>query len=326
MPRLTTSPAVWRAILACSALAWSGPAFAEGRPTLKAEINVETDVVTIGDLFENAGARAAVPLFRAPDLGRSGSVRADLVVTAATNAGLADIERSGVVQVSVARPSRVVSPAEIVDTVKTAIAATLAVPPHRLDLSFDLSPEAVDTAPRSARPLELASLNVGPDRRFVATLAFDQGAIRPRVRLTGIAVEMVEVVAATRTLSRGDVVAENDLVISRIPARQAIAGAATTAAEIVGLSPRRSVPAGQPLIPGDFSAPILVNRGDMVHIVYRSGALSLSADGRALASGAKGSTISVMNLSSNRVIDGVVNAAGTVEVRSKTTRIAAGRG
>ncbi|MFO1185561.1 MAG: flagellar basal body P-ring formation chaperone FlgA [Bauldia sp.] len=306
--------------------AMAAPALADDRPALRAEIAVETDIVTIGDLFDNAGARAGIPLFRAPDLGRIGSVRADLVIAAAALAGLDDIERGGITQVSVTRPSRIVTSTEVADMVKTAIAANLAIDPRRLDLAFDIAPEAIDTAPRSPRPVEIATLSLGQDRRFAATLSFDKGDLRQRIRLTGMAVEMVDVVTATRTLARGEIVGDGDVTLTRLPARQVVAGAAGAAADIVGLSARRALQAGQPLVAGDFAPPILVNRGDMVHIVYRSGALSLSADGRALASGAKGSTISIMNLSSNRVIDGVVTASGTVEVRSKTTRIVAGNG
>ncbi|MFY9694256.1 MAG: flagellar basal body P-ring formation protein FlgA, partial [Xanthobacteraceae bacterium] len=37
-------------------------------PALKATVTVTGDIVTIGDLVENAGPVADVPIFRAPDL------------------------------------------------------------------------------------------------------------------------------------------------------------------------------------------------------------------------------------------------------------------
>jgi flagella basal body P-ring formation protein FlgA len=51
-------------------------------PSLKASVTVTSDVVRIGDLVENAGPVADVPIFRAPDLGTSGAVATDRIVDA----------------------------------------------------------------------------------------------------------------------------------------------------------------------------------------------------------------------------------------------------
>jgi flagellar basal body P-ring formation protein FlgA len=47
----------------------------EARPALRANVTVTGDIVRIGDLVDNAGAVAEVPIFRAPDLGTRGAVR-----------------------------------------------------------------------------------------------------------------------------------------------------------------------------------------------------------------------------------------------------------
>jgi hypothetical protein len=72
-----------RLALALLYLALSGPALAQitgslppesairasTTPTIKAAVTVSSDLVRIGDLIDNAGASARVPIFRAPDLG-----------------------------------------------------------------------------------------------------------------------------------------------------------------------------------------------------------------------------------------------------------------
>ena len=74
--------------LACTILfPASGPAQvpnapAQSLPYLKAEISVTGDIVRIGDLVENAGAVADVPIFRSPDLGQSGVLSTARVVEA----------------------------------------------------------------------------------------------------------------------------------------------------------------------------------------------------------------------------------------------------
>src|SRR4051812_9618743 len=52
------------------------------RPTLKAEATVIGDVVRIGDLVENAGEAAEAAIFRAPDIGQTGTVPASRVLEA----------------------------------------------------------------------------------------------------------------------------------------------------------------------------------------------------------------------------------------------------
>ena len=51
-------------------------------PALKREVTVASDIVRIGDLVENAGAQANVPIFRSPDLGQTGTVQAYRVIDA----------------------------------------------------------------------------------------------------------------------------------------------------------------------------------------------------------------------------------------------------
>ena len=45
-------------------------------PRLKELVAVSSEIVRIGDLVENAGAASGIPVFRAPDLGHTGSVPA----------------------------------------------------------------------------------------------------------------------------------------------------------------------------------------------------------------------------------------------------------
>ena len=68
-------------IIVAALLALNTPAFADQeRPRLKAEATVTGNVVRIGDLVAHAGIIANVPIFRAPDLGATGTVPAEAVV------------------------------------------------------------------------------------------------------------------------------------------------------------------------------------------------------------------------------------------------------
>src|SRR4051794_6180902 len=104
-----------RRLLATAIALLAVPAFAQTapRPTLRAEITVSSDLVRLGDLLDNAGPAAAEAVFRAPDLGATGTVQAGRIVAAAREKGVPAVDTNGVAEVSVTRASRMVSLDEI---------------------------------------------------------------------------------------------------------------------------------------------------------------------------------------------------------------------
>ena len=70
-------------------------------PTLREHVTVTSDVVHIGDLVENAGPVADVPIFRSPDLGTTGAVTTDRIVEAIRPHQLIDIDTRGLAEVIV---------------------------------------------------------------------------------------------------------------------------------------------------------------------------------------------------------------------------------
>ena len=43
-------------------------------PALRADVQVSSDLVRIGDIIDNAGSAAQIAIYRAPDLGTTGSL------------------------------------------------------------------------------------------------------------------------------------------------------------------------------------------------------------------------------------------------------------
>src|SRR5674476_211239 len=94
------------ALLALGAAAAAAPD--QERPKLKPEATVTGNVVRIGDLVEHAGIVAKVPIFRAPDLGSTGTVSAEAVVEAVRNHALIGLDTGELSEVVVTRASRTI--------------------------------------------------------------------------------------------------------------------------------------------------------------------------------------------------------------------------
>ena len=128
------------------------------------------------------------------------------------------------------------------------------------------------------------------------------------VLVLGQSVAAAEYVA-TRTLKVGSILKPGDLRTNdKSPD-------AAQADEMVGLEVRRAIYAGRSISPSDLGPPTLVRRNDIVVMTYRSGALKMRTEGRALDRGGVGEVIDVMTLSSRQTVRARVLGAGRVEVR-----------
>ena len=119
-----------------------------------------------------------------------------------------------------------------------------------------------------------------------------------------------ETLVAARTIRATDLIGPTDVVV--VAGRQP--GALSDPAEAVGLEARTALYAGRPIRPGDVGPAALVERNAHVTLVYRGGALSILAEGRALGRAAPGESIRVMNLSSRSTVTGIVGPDGRVHV------------
>lgn len=121
---------------------------------------------------------------------------------------------------------------------------------------------------------------------------------------------LAESVVATRTIRAKSVIAPEDLTLVSAD----LPGALSDPAEAIGLEARVAIYAGKPVRPGDLGPPTLVERNQLVTLVYLSGGLEISTEGRALARGSVGDEVRVMNLGSRNTVMGRVGPDGAVYV------------
>ena len=96
---------------------------APARPTLKSEAVINGDIVHIGDLIDNAGVVASVPIFRAPDLGHTGTVSTDAVLEAVRDHALIGVNTAGLREIVVTRASRAIPEKDVEEAIARALSA-----------------------------------------------------------------------------------------------------------------------------------------------------------------------------------------------------------
>ena len=101
------------ALLAAAATMAMAQRAAPARPSLKHDVTVTSGVVRIGDLIENAGVVANVAIFRAPDLGTTGTVPVETVIAAVRPHALVGFDTGGAADVVLTRAAREIPVADI---------------------------------------------------------------------------------------------------------------------------------------------------------------------------------------------------------------------
>jgi flagellar basal body P-ring formation protein FlgA len=292
-------------------------------PALRANVTVTGDVVTIGDLIENAGAATDVPIFRSPDLGTRGVVSTAKIVEAIRPHQLIDIDTRGLAEVVVTHASRAISAQEISATIAETLAAQYGLGDAKdISVTFDRDVHTLQVEPTATGDLQVISLAYDPHTtRFDVTFDLASSSVlhRQPARFFGTAIETVAAVAVEHPIERGQIIKQSDLTILRRPKSET--GAISKIAEVIGLAARQELRPGQPLHSADLTKPAVVQRNDTVTIVFQAPGLVLTLRGVAQEGGAIGDSIGVLNADSKRVVQAQVTAPGRVSVSAVTTRV-----
>src|SRR6202049_2855402 len=253
-----------RTLLLAAALLAStaAPVFAQvsddviSAPVLRANVTVSGDVVRIGDVIDNAASAAQIAIYRAPDLGTTGTLPTAQVLAVLRAHQVIGVDTNNLNEISVTRQARTLESKDIELQVARALehrfglgdAANLSLTFDRdvLDLRLDASnsgamqPIAARFDPRSNRF----------DVSF--EIANDKVATPTRLRFSGSAVETVETAVLARGIERNEVIKFSDVVVERRPKAE-VGGDVAGRDRAVGMQARRQLRAGQALKVADIA-------------------------------------------------------------------------
>lgn len=153
-------------------------------------------------------------------------------------------------------------------------------------------------------------------RRFRGDVVAGEGANAARQTVSGRLLVKREVPVLAHRLAVGAVVGERDLVWQSLPQESLAVDVLTDMASIVGQEMRRDQAEGEVLRARDLIAPRLVTRGGLVTLKVETPLMQITVQGRALQDGARGETVRVTNVQSNKIVEGVVEASGVVRAGS----------
>lgn len=295
------------------------------RPSLKSEAIISGDIVRIGDLVEHAGIVASVPIFRAPDLGYTGTVSADTVLEAVRKHALIGVDAGDVRDVVVTRASRTIPANELEDAISRTLSTRYDLGPSKdIVINFARDMRAIYVDPSAKGELRVTHIDFDVrSGRFDAAIEIPAGTSkRSTVQLSGRATATIEVATAARTLDRGAVLKEADILMERRPRTDVGRDVITKRDQAVGLAARSGLQPGRPIRTTELMKPDLVQRNETVTLVYEVPGVVLTIRGKAAEGGAEGDVINVLNEQSKRTVQGVIVGPGRVVINSGSPRVA----
>jgi flagella basal body P-ring formation protein FlgA len=303
------------AVAASTATALAEPA--AGAPRLKELVTVSSAIVRIGDLVENAGPAADVPVFRAPDLGMTGAVPVARIAEALRPYDVTGVDTGGLSEVVVTRLSRALTRKDITDRIARAVAGQFGLgDADNIGVILDRDVRVLYVEPSAAADLAVSRMYV--DQR---TGRFDINfelpgsttARRSDLRFTGTVAETVEAATLTRSLKLGDVIKASDVVVERRPKTE-LRGDGISRNQAIGMAAKSPLRSGQALRTDDLVRPQIVQRNEAVTITYEVPGIMLTVRGKATEAGAMGDVIGVLNIQTNRTVQATVTGPGRVSL------------
>jgi flagellar basal body P-ring formation protein FlgA len=140
-----------------------------------------------------------------------------------------------------------------------------------------------------------------------------EGSVRWTI-YTSVNVEsQAAVLVARRALARNDEITATDFQLESRRVPGIISAYVTDASALADQRLSHPVAAGEPLSLESLAPANLIHRGQQVVLLARSGSLEVRVQGIALADGRASDRIRVQNVSSQRVVEGVVRSDSVVE-------------
>jgi len=133
----------------------------------------------------------------------------------------------------------------------------------------------------------------------------------------------VDVLTYARSISAGETVGAEDLAWSK--AAVAPSDSPRDPDAVIGLAARRPLRAGAAVLAHDVAAPVIIKAGEVITVMFEAEGISLSLQGKALASGGVGDLLNVENTASKKTIQAMVTGPGLAVVGPQADQLRANR-
>ena len=284
--------------------------------TVKPVSILDNNVLTVGDVFDGLSAeKANYVLGPAPRPGQDMVLNARTLMRIALALDLPWQPAHAAEQVVVRRSSTVIHTNDISERIKSALVENGIE--GRYDIAYDGLPPEIILPQDTPASFELSDFEYDNNTGFFKAVLLAPTAQNPIQKnpVSGKASLLVKVPVLNTPLRNGDIIGDADITMIDMQSADLQHDYILTAEQLIGMTPRRIVDAGKAIRDVQLTPPQIVSRGETVTIIYKTGPMTLTAQGKALQNGAKGDNIRIINTTSNSPVEGFITAAREVTVK-----------
>lgn len=291
------------------------------RILLREQVTISGPDIHLADLFQGISDSLDTIVARAPAPGQKVVFEARYLQSLARSFQLDWQAQSRFTRCVVTRNSKEILPQNFIEALNLAIHA-LPQAPEKFTLDFPSERLHAFLPVDASEEIQVSDLRLDPQSNtFSAALSLRgsdaiplfstvvQGHLQPVVSLP-----VFNQTVAKDTIIREEMLTSIDWPLNRLPANSL-----THADAIIGKSATRLIKPNQILRQEDFLAIPLIKRGDIVLISFTQGDLHLTARARALENGTLNESIKLVNINTQRPLEGTVKASGLVEMATQRT-------
>lgn len=132
--------------------------------------------------------------------------------------------------------------------------------------------------------------------------------------VSGSVERVVSLPVLKATLKNGEIIGKADIDFIDVMQKDVQRDYVLKEESLYGMTPRRMVMTGKPIRDMELENPQIVSRGGAVTLVYKDGPMTLSARGKSMQGGARGDLVRVINMNSNRSLEGIITAENEITV------------
>lgn len=285
-----------------------------GRPMLQEHALIEGDVIRFGDLFADAGDKADVAIAKAPAPGRRIVFDAERLNRIAAAYKFPWRAHSRFDRVIVERrgkevPREVITEALRKNLLDQGMQGNALIEFFNRDFQIFIPED---------HPSTVGVRHIQYDKRtgnFSAVITSPAvGPLAKEFRLNSRAYAAVAIPVLRERKDYGDIIRKQDIDWIQMRADRVGSNVATSSSDLVGNTPRQTVLAGRPVAKNRVRRPILVDKGDIVTMVYQTPRMTLTTKGRAMDEGSRNDIIRVMNTQSKLIIDATITGRNKVGI------------
>ena len=291
----------------------SSAGFSSDQVSLRTSVMVESEYLTLNDIFGVTDERAFKKIAHSPRPGHTATFDAKWLyrIARAYKVNWRPINFN--TRVIVERASQQIRREEIEDAIITHLRK------KGVDDDFEITLRRLNKIHVATN--KFASVGVEhiayeqDSGRFIANLkapANDPSA--QRFRVNGRVHKLKTVPTINKRVRRGYPIKKSDIEWIDLRDSKIRKNTILEEEDLIGMATKRAIRAKTPITFSELRKPILINRGGLVTINLTTPAMQLTAQGKALQEGSKGDTIQIKNVQSKQTIEARVTGINDVTV------------